>query len=57
LKGDAVTAVLLAEAATRAAARLVEINLSGAPAGDPRVGEVAGLSERAARAREVALGG
>jgi formiminotetrahydrofolate cyclodeaminase len=56
LKGDAVAAVLLAEAVTRAAARLLEINLSGA-ADDPRVGAVAGLSERAARAREQALRG
>lgn len=56
LKGDAAAAVLLAEAVTRAAARLVEINLSGAP-DDPRVGEVAILSERAARARESVLGG
>jgi formiminotetrahydrofolate cyclodeaminase len=56
LRGDAVAAVLLAEAVTRAAARLVEINLSGA-AGDPRLGEVASLSERAAGAREQALGG
>jgi formiminotetrahydrofolate cyclodeaminase len=56
LKGDAAAAVLLGEAVTRAAARLVEINLSGA-AGDPRLGEVASLSERAAGAREQALGG
>ena len=36
LRGDAVTGALLAEAACRAAARLVELNLAGAP-GDPRV--------------------
>jgi len=55
LKGDAVAGVLLAEATTRAAARLVEINLAGVP-GDARLGEVAELSGRAARARERALG-
>jgi formiminotetrahydrofolate cyclodeaminase len=55
LKGDAVAGVLLAEAVTRAAARLVEINLSGA-ADDPRLEEAASLGERAARARERALG-
>jgi methenyltetrahydrofolate cyclohydrolase len=55
LRGDATAGVLLAEAATRAAARLVEINLRGLPA-DPRLGEVAGLSRRAAAARERALG-
>lgn len=55
LRGDATAGVLLAEAAARAAARLVEINLSRQP-GDPRLAEVARLSERAARAREAALG-
>lgn len=43
LKGDAITAVLLAEAATRAAATLVEINLAS---GDPQ-------DERLARVREL----
>jgi formiminotetrahydrofolate cyclodeaminase len=55
LKGDGITGAVLAEAAACAAARLVEINLSGT-ADDPRLGEVASLSERAARARELALG-
>ncbi len=55
LRGDATAGVLLAEAATRAAARLVEINLRGQPA-DPRLEEVARLSGRAATARESALG-
>jgi len=55
LAGDAVVAVLLAEAATRAAGRLVEINLRGR-SGDPRLAEVGELADRAARARERALG-
>jgi formiminotetrahydrofolate cyclodeaminase len=54
LRGDATASVLLAESATRAAARLVEINLSGQP-GDPRVEEVARLSARAAQARAAVL--
>jgi len=45
----------LAEAATRAAARLVEINLLDS-ADDSRLGEVANLAGRAAAARERALG-
>lgn len=55
LRGDATAGALLAEAATRAAARLVEINLRGRPE-DPRLEEVARLSRRAAAARERALG-
>ena len=55
LKGDAAAGVLLAEAATRAAARLVEINLRGQP-NDPRLEEVARLSQGAAAARERAIG-
>jgi formiminotetrahydrofolate cyclodeaminase len=54
LRGDAATAVLLAEAAARAAARLVEINLQGR-AGDPRLADVAQLSERTAQARDQVL--
>jgi formiminotetrahydrofolate cyclodeaminase len=50
LEGDAATGVLLAEAATRSAARLVEINLRG-QADDPRLAEVAALSDRARAAR------
>ena len=42
LKGDALTGVELAEAACRAAARLVEINLSDTP-DDPRLAEAAEL--------------
>ena len=47
LEGDATAGALLAEAATRAAARLVELNLAGQP-GDARVGAA---REHAARAR------
>lgn len=54
LKGDAVAGVLLAEAAARAAARLAEINLRDVQA-DPRLAEVAQLSQRAADARERAV--
>jgi formiminotetrahydrofolate cyclodeaminase len=50
LRGDAVTSVLLAEAAARAAVALVEVNLAG-EAGDPRLVEGAGLARRAAAAR------
>lgn len=55
LQGDATASVLLAEAAARAAARLVEINLN-AQADDPRREEVQRCSQRAGRARERALG-
>jgi formiminotetrahydrofolate cyclodeaminase len=55
LKGDATAGVLLAEAAARSAARLVEINLNARPH-DPRLEEVARLRRRAAKARERALG-
>jgi formiminotetrahydrofolate cyclodeaminase len=54
LAGDAIAAVVLAEAATRAAARLAEINLGDS--GDPRLQQVAELAERAADARGRALG-
>lgn len=53
LTGDAVAGVVLAEAATSAARRLVEINLAGSP-GDPRLAEVERLADRAARARAAA---
>jgi methenyltetrahydrofolate cyclohydrolase len=42
LRGDALTGVLLAEAACRAAAQLAEINLAGTP-DDPRLAEAATL--------------
>lgn len=54
LVGEAVVASELAEGACRAAARLVEINLAGAP-GDPRLTEVAGLVRSAAEARAETL--
>jgi formiminotetrahydrofolate cyclodeaminase len=54
LEGDAITGALLAEAACRAAARLVEINLTG-HADDGRRDQVAGLARRAWAAREEAL--
>jgi formiminotetrahydrofolate cyclodeaminase len=54
LRGDALTAALLAEAAALAAARLVEINLASAP-GDARVERGRELARRALAARERAL--
>jgi methenyltetrahydrofolate cyclohydrolase len=53
-RADATVAVVLAEAAVRAAACLVEINL-GTIAGDPRLAAARGLLARAAAARERAL--
>ncbi len=55
LKGDAISAVLLAEAAVRAATALVEINLSGAETGErlERAGE---LVRSAAEARRIVEG-
>jgi formiminotetrahydrofolate cyclodeaminase len=47
VKGDALVGVVLAEAACRAAGRLVAINLAGSP-DDPRLAEVAELEARAA---------
>jgi methenyltetrahydrofolate cyclohydrolase len=54
LRGDALTGALLAEAAARAAARLVEINLASVP-GDARVERARDLARRAHAARERAL--
>ena len=54
LAGDAIAAVLLAEASSRAAARLVEINLAQRPE-DPRLAVVDELVERAGTARDAAL--
>ena len=56
LKGDALCALLLADAAVRAAAALVEINLSGEPGGDGRLGRASALVETAASARRSAEG-
>jgi methenyltetrahydrofolate cyclohydrolase len=47
LKGDALAGVVLAEAACRAAGRLVRINLASLP-DDPRLAELAELEARAA---------
>jgi formiminotetrahydrofolate cyclodeaminase len=51
LEGDAVVGTFLADAACRAAARLVEINRRSAP-GDPRLAEAEQLSAEAVAARE-----
>jgi methenyltetrahydrofolate cyclohydrolase len=53
LRGDAVTGALLAEAATQAATRLVEINLLGRV--DERLGRAAEAARRAGAARDEAL--
>jgi methenyltetrahydrofolate cyclohydrolase len=50
LQGDGAAAVLLAEGAAQAAARLVQINLAGSPE-DPRLAEVGELMRRAGLAR------
>ncbi len=53
VRGDAIAGALLAEAATAAAARLVEINLADAP-GDPRLERARELARSAAEARRSA---
>ena len=53
VRGDAIAAALLAEAATAAATRLVEINLADAP-GDPRLERARELARSAAEARRSA---
>jgi formiminotetrahydrofolate cyclodeaminase len=53
LKGDAITGALLAEAACRAAAHLVEINLAGRD--DPRQARASEAIRRAGAARDEAL--
>jgi formiminotetrahydrofolate cyclodeaminase len=53
LRGDAITGALLAEAGSRAAARLVEINLTGRD--DDRLARAADASRRAGAARDEAL--
>ena len=55
LRGDAVTGVLLAEAACTAAVQLVGLNLAGDP-DDPRHAEAGRLAGTAAAARRRALG-
>jgi formiminotetrahydrofolate cyclodeaminase len=54
LRGDAVTGVLLAEAAAAAASQLAVINLEGRP-GDERLGELERVARDAARARSSVL--
>jgi formiminotetrahydrofolate cyclodeaminase len=50
LLGDATAAAILAEGATHAAARLVQLNLAGSPA-DPQLREAEALAARASAAR------
>jgi formiminotetrahydrofolate cyclodeaminase len=54
LTGDAITAVLIAEAACRSAVELVGLNLDDA-GDDPRRGQAEDLARRAAVARSQAL--
>ena len=56
LVGDAVSGVLLAEAACRASARMVEINLADRES-DPRIAEASALTDRAAAARAQVIEG
>ena len=56
LEGDAICALLLADAGVRAAVRLVEINLSGEPGGDGRLERTRELVETSASARLSAEG-
>src|SRR5450755_2361614 len=55
LLGDAITAVVLAEAAARSAARLVEVNLADSP-DDGRLAHVGAAARRAWAAREAVIG-
>ena len=57
LRGDALTAVMLAEAGTRAAVALVEINLSAADAEDGRADRARELARSATAARDAVEGG
>ncbi len=56
LLGDAVTAAVLAGAGVRAAATLVEINISAGGADDGRLSRASGLRATAAAAQEAAEG-
>jgi formiminotetrahydrofolate cyclodeaminase len=56
LRGDAITAVLLAEAGTRAAVSLVKINLSAAGAEDGRADQARELARSATAARDAVEG-
>jgi formiminotetrahydrofolate cyclodeaminase len=55
LLGDAGTAAIIAEAATRAAAALVELNLRSSPE-DPRLQRAVALAQRALEPREIVSG-
>jgi methenyltetrahydrofolate cyclohydrolase len=55
LRGDAATGAVIAEAATRSAVTLVELNLARAPE-DPRRDRATALAGRAWQQREVAIG-
>ena len=55
MRGDALAGVLIAEAATLAAASLVEINLAGRDAADPDLARARDARRRAQEAREDAL--
>jgi methenyltetrahydrofolate cyclohydrolase len=57
LVGDAITAVLLAEAGVRAAVRLAEINLSAADLDDDRLGRANELVEKTASTARRITGG
>ncbi len=57
LRGDALTAILLAEAGTQAAASLVEINLSTARAKDGRLDHARQLARSATMARNATESG
>jgi formiminotetrahydrofolate cyclodeaminase len=56
LLGDATVAAVIAEAAARSAARLVELNLAACPQ-DARVGRAEAAAQRARSARTAVLGG
>ncbi len=57
LRGDAITAVFLAEAGTRAADALVKINLSAAGSEDDRHNQARELAQAAMAARDTVDGG
>lgn len=57
LRGDAIAAVLLAEAGVRAASTLVEINLGAAKIRDERLGRADELTGRTAATRRAVEGG
>ena len=56
IRGEAITAAVLAEAVARAGVSIVELNLAGAPA-DPRLARVRALSQAARADRERIVAG